>query len=660
MGWFKFTYTTRCNVLKYLRQFPVYLPHVKTKYLLNYEQYQFYVKLKHPETKIMDESTYRRLCTQCFVDLILQIIKVFVFDRVIPLSMPTDAEQEEDDSSLAYDHLYAVMSAEHVGEDILKTGIYGSREKVLIKWLQTCYDVQKETLWNRRPADREVIFFETDLRDGLVLGATIAQYVPYVSEEIRDMYSNPRTCEELHHNACILVRTCQLLRFSYILRPDAFLQSNAIEMLLFVTYLYTILPYYAPKSTRMIEAPLTEKSTIPIQLENLGNDPIVYEVLFFNNPNGLFFALESVVTIAPQTEKAARIRYHAKFVTTATTTVLFSGETPENKYGRSIAMTLLGVADVTEAYQEMPLTLKLYKPCQLSLPIHSPFHVPSSYTAIFGPYTNPADCNKVLYPWQELRTLKRPKELIMHQDTFEFDSEGNTTVSPVVCVQKIGPRDILCYWTNPEVGDWVVKVHLLGKPTEECYERIDVKIPPHYSQLTCKCQVKNVKTGCPKLLYAKLPKINTPLWNARKKMLLYSVEEGAEKQFWSRIVCKWRCFCVRKFIEYVLDTSMGTRILKLIFNSETHPVAENIPDSMTYLVDVLSSKLFITVEKVVIDDIISDDFYELPIHPLKSVLRNKIAKLHLVTENGLETRFYNLHFIKGESFHNESLMETNQ
>jgi hypothetical protein len=653
LDWLIYICKANSNILRYLREFTVYLPHVTAKLLLNYDQYILYEKIKRPKSTPLDEETFNQLSTQCWMDLIIQIIKTFFLFRTVPVA-PTEEARETSLTRIRHRQSFSAMSrlsTEDEGEHIMDLGVYGDHEKELIAWLQMCYDEEKVALWedSPKPDDKELTYLDIDLRDGLIFGAATAHYCPYVKQAIKDMYTTPQNAEELLHNACTLVKVWKELNFSYEISPLVFEKCSMIEMLLLATYLYDILPSCLPKEEVTIQAPLTQTGSVTIELENLGQYPIYYQVVFFGNQNELFSVASNTVKVEPEGKKTVKVRYHAKCVLTTITNLLFSGETPEHRYGRSLALTLVGVADVSYACMEIPLAVDLYKPCEVVFNTESPFKMQADYNLYFG-YQPVSKEQNVLFPWEEVKRIKTIKEFIFHDDLCHFDEEGKSTTKVTVCCLQTGPRNMWFYFTNPEVGDWGVQVTLKGKVTEENFEYVEVVIPENYENLVCRCKRKpSVTKNCPLIINAQIPMKNNLLWDARKAMVLHYVQ-GAELKFWSKRICNDHAALVSVNFSFLFAvTPTGTRILTLILNSETHPMKETIVETVKYKVVLETPSPFVTLKTVTFDDITSEDFYDLPIHPVKDLLQVGKCILRLVSEDETEKRFYKLCFKSAET-----------
>lgn len=484
----------------------------------------------------MNEEVFHRYSKQCWIDLILQIIKVFVLFKTVEI-IGFIKEPDLFKNNKTISQISGVSAGEDEFDNVFNIGIYGNHEKMLKQWLEDHFDLERESLWSKALTKRSIGFFDDDLKDGLMLGAVTAHYCPYIRDLIKTMYSDPGTSEEYFHNICTLIKAWKILNFSYELSPFAFKSSTLIEMVLLVLYLYTVLPNCLPINTITIQAPLTQTNATFIDLANSSNEIVSYTPIFFGNENEFFKIDLNHLVLPPKSTKTIEIKYFAKFVRTASSTLFFSGETPNYKYSKCLAVDLIGVADVSFAYKEFSFDVKLYKLCEIPITIEAPFKTKTEYEILFG--YQPVDKTKktVLYSLDEIRSIKTVKEFIIEDTICEFNELGICSTKLVLCCMQKNLQNIWLYFCNPNVGDFSVKIAINGITIEENFENIDVLVPREKKR--CKCQNgKKVTTHCPALIEINLPSTNNLLWNARKTMLLQCAT-GAELKFWTHRICEF-------------------------------------------------------------------------------------------------------------------------
>lgn len=82
--------------------------------------------------------------------------------------------------------------------------------------------------------------------------------------------------------------------------------------------------------------------------------------------------------------------------------------------------------------------------------------------------------------------------------------------------------------------------------------------------------------------------------------------------------------------------------MSLILNSETHPMRQSIEETIQYKIILDKPNCFVTLKNVIIDDVTSEDFYKLPIHPTKNLTEIHNCRIRLQSEDKTETRFYKI------------------
>lgn len=551
MAYFCRSYT---KVICFLRGFQsFYQPNIKAKFLLNYEQYLLYIQFKNIDPQF-DQETFYLYSKQCWIDLILQILKVFVLTRftlqpALICSKEYTEEEGTESGNASYVENEDIDEEENEDIDFSDLGLYGPHEKMMIAWLDKHYEDQRKTLWTKDdiPDKKELLFLDEDLSDGLVLASVTAAYCPYAKEFLEDMYTHPMTPEEYFHNACRLVQTWQYLKLSYYISPHTIVCSNVIEMLLLISYLYDVLPSCSPQEVITIEAPLTQNREGFVSVQNCGTSPIVYHVLFFGNEDGLFTVAKQKLDVAPGKTKKLKVVYHAKKIHKINATLLLSGESPGHKYCKCLAVGLEGNPDRTFAIAEIPITVNLYKMCIVTLVFDAPFQVAANYNIYLGKVDEGDDkavSNINVFPYEELQNIKICREYICSEEVIgDFDESGKNVVKPKMCCLVPGMRAVWVYFAHPVVGDWAVKLLVTGKMTRDCYEEIDVLLPKNYDSIPCLCK-KGISFihKCPKIVYIKIPRMNNLLWNARKNLILESVS-GEALDFWNTRICKKLFLC---------------------------------------------------------------------------------------------------------------------
>ena len=71
-------------------------------------------------------------------------------------------------------------------------------------------------------------------------------------------------------------------------------------------------------------------------------------------------------------------------------------------------------------------------------------------------------------------------------------------------------------------------------------------------------------------------------------------------------------------------------------------------ETVTYQVKLPNRCPFVTLKTVVFEDITSEDTFQLPVHPVKNLLKASKCTLELISEKMDETRFYEVVFKSGK------------
>lgn len=72
-----------------------------------------------------------------------------------------------------------------VNPDPLASNIYSVSERILLVWLNHYYETYRHKIWKNSkrgdvPSSRWIVNYDYDLLDGLVLGALLGAYMPFV------------------------------------------------------------------------------------------------------------------------------------------------------------------------------------------------------------------------------------------------------------------------------------------------------------------------------------------------------------------------------------------------------------------------------------------------------------------------------------------------
>ncbi|NXV74144.1 CFA47 protein, partial [Atlantisia rogersi] len=201
------------TLLAFLKSQGAYLPHVMPEFLLEPDDYKEWIKkqtLKKGDVKnpdicsnehifILEDTVFEKMSKRAWTDVLLQVYKVFVLQRVSSCNI-TDLSSLE-----------GMQNMPRIKSEPLSSNIYSPYERTILTWLNKNYEKNRKTVWKdcqkgEVPPMRWIVNFDRDLLDGLVLATQLAAYCPYlIATHFVRMYTNPRTSEQFLHNCLILV-----------------------------------------------------------------------------------------------------------------------------------------------------------------------------------------------------------------------------------------------------------------------------------------------------------------------------------------------------------------------------------------------------------------------------------------------------------------------
>ncbi|NXI03007.1 CFA47 protein, partial [Pachycephala philippinensis] len=211
------------ELLSFLKSQGAYLSHVMPEFLLAPEDYRIWTevntglrrgsmrssgKLSGKRIFVLEDSAFETISKRAWMDVLLQMYKVFVLPRVSSRIVP-------DPSSLE-----SLENMPGIKSEPLCSNIYSRYERTILIWLNKHYEKNRKIVWKDSqrggiPPMRWIVNFDQDLLDGLVLAAQIAAYCPYlIPTHFIKMYTDPRTHEQFLHNCLILVKALRAINLN--------------------------------------------------------------------------------------------------------------------------------------------------------------------------------------------------------------------------------------------------------------------------------------------------------------------------------------------------------------------------------------------------------------------------------------------------------------
>lgn len=213
--------------------------------------------------------------------VLTQTIKIFVLSRVTPKQFRATPGLEPEltagpDSSLAGSNFFSVP------------------ETILLKWLSLHF----AAVFPTGPLGDRVLNFGADLADGLVFYALLIRHWPALESRYRDsVVLRPSSREDVVRNADTILSMLQALKLPYGIDAESLADMRPSERLLFVLFLYNVLPHLIPKQAIEFPCKLGARAVKKIELANPSAKAVSYAVRLEGCAD--FSADKSVVRLQP-------------------------------------------------------------------------------------------------------------------------------------------------------------------------------------------------------------------------------------------------------------------------------------------------------------------------------------------------------------------------
>lgn len=510
------------------------LPNVEPEYLLTFSQYELYQTHILPEnTKEKSFGTFPRdrfdaLKKQCWVDLLLQTFKVFNVtrennliqqNRKIPspvLSRYTTKSMDMILESCTYDYV---------------NSLYHPVENMLLYWLETVYNVKRHIFETAECSlhEKTVKLFDEDLKDGTILGVVTAAYCPYLRDEFNHFYWTPKKDIELLYNACKLCMVWDKMFCQFKMKPLDIVNSNSLDMMMFVLNLFDLLPSMYHSETINMKASLARSFEKTISIANQNSFPIKFTFHFFHNDHKSFSTNISELIIAPKQSGSVSIVFCARILATVEAVILFCGENQGYHMAKNQVYNLMGIG---EAYPWETFNLKcnLYEAETITLDIKSPYKVSAKYQ--IQEIDDITNFKSSTLQYQDNQTQYHyPRKITIMNKELTCNDTGCSKLTIMKAAMTVYNFDLWICFKNDEVGDFMILLKCVTK--DKTLQTNVVKIGISYTKLLSDCICSgDFRMECPKTI--KIPLI-TQNKVARKCMLdcmLASIESDEDKEFW--------------------------------------------------------------------------------------------------------------------------------
>ncbi|KAL5265854.1 hypothetical protein ACHWQZ_G006507 [Mnemiopsis leidyi] len=335
------------------------LTHVKAEWFLGLPDFLLWSHLSNFESGLPEETEevlvvkHEKYSSQAWVDLVLQLAKVFVLVKV----KPSKALQANSDSYKS-----------------LARSVYSSEERTLLAWLSHHYEEQRKVIWpENSPPTRWIVSFDNDLLDGLVLAALFSSYCPFlVKLHFSDMYLNVRSPEECFHNALSIIHALRTIGMDYDIHPTDIMQPNAINMLLFVTHLYITLPQYKPKTTVMFEGALHQPVFKELKIQNPSSKTVSYCVTVVGEDRSSFSVQPNTLNITSNSHALIKVRFSSSWLHPCDAALMLVSRRTGVACGSTLVFSLQSLVNDIVPISTVRVETSVYKLLKFPLSVTNP------------------------------------------------------------------------------------------------------------------------------------------------------------------------------------------------------------------------------------------------------------------------------------------------
>jgi hypothetical protein len=275
-------------VLNFLRKEGAFLNNIRPEYLLSWNDLlMFYKKKQSPNVATiaskLGENAHKYLSADSWLILLNQVLKIYFVNKItVPKfkalttfpdnvkKLPTGAEQ---------------------------SSIFSVSEQILLKWMELCFEKTRDSSRRIFPMHGHVgkLF-----RTGLPYASLIQVYTSNSWKPMKKMRDVIINDTEAYENMNVVMETFSDMSLHYIPEFGELASVDPRESILFVSYLFNVLPSYQPKDTIVFETKIGDTVSKKVTLQNPHLQLLIYNVML--DANSDYSISEQQVKIEPKTQ----------------------------------------------------------------------------------------------------------------------------------------------------------------------------------------------------------------------------------------------------------------------------------------------------------------------------------------------------------------------
>jgi hypothetical protein len=353
-----------CNqyseLLRYLKEAGAMLNTIRPEFLLSQSDLNTYYKKNYnpyalPSANRVSAQQFKYMSLEAWSTLFYQILKVYYECRVSVKLFKAMKELPTDKPLLTEINLEPNQ-------------IYSQAELILLRWLELAVEKKFPAVSKARH-----INYDTDLKTGLGIGSLIQMYIDSPIRKVMSLRPMINSVEDMKHN---WERIRSTLKDYGLSQPsDLFDQEpSSREMLVYLLYLFQVLPYFIPRST--LEFPVMLKGTCVrnIMLSNPSKKKICYSVKL-DSINDDYSIEKNIVDLDPGVNVAFPVKYFARISKVNKARITFRNKKESGAQATPLVFDL--VSEVQGRHNEHVIKLEedvqLYEPIAFNVLVQNPY-----------------------------------------------------------------------------------------------------------------------------------------------------------------------------------------------------------------------------------------------------------------------------------------------
>ncbi|XP_072305824.1 cilia- and flagella-associated protein 47-like [Eucyclogobius newberryi] len=411
-------------ILEFLNVQGACLSYIRPEYLLDKREFMYWCSSQEASAnRDYSSINYESMSKRSWMDLLLQIYKVFILCRVSCKDLTCNSK-DPSTGEVAPSCLQPATAS----------NIYSLFELQLLSWLNMHYESMRKTVWtaDATPPARWIVNFDLDFTDGLVLAALLAAYCPYlICSHFRRMYTKPTSMEEILHNNIIVVQALTSLALNIDIYPTDLSDPNPVQLLMLCVHLNKKLPQYQPTQTITLSGELHSTIRKQVKLIIPTARPIKYNALLLGEDSHLFSLPEgSFFTLSAKESSDLTIQYTCAFLRPKEAALLLVSSSKFGVHG-TLAFHLKTCVTHITPMKTVKCSSPCYKLKSIQLTVTNPFKSDGNFkVTLVDSANNPLKSEK---PYQCQHTTCNPNPLVEKMTEGKLSDPNNEEDTEFLC-----------------------------------------------------------------------------------------------------------------------------------------------------------------------------------------------------------------------------------